>query len=79
MLQRTFKNAIRDFGVTLFLLISREILNAMVRNMAALRLWTFERFEVTVMTSSVSESEASMVMEVLRVWQTRSECVLEER
>ena len=51
----------------------------MVWNMAALRLWTFERFEITVMTSSVSESGASMVMEVLRVWQTRSECVLEER
>ena len=51
-----------DFGVTLFLLISRETLNALVWNMATLRL---ERFEVTIITSSVSESGASLVMEVL--------------
>ena len=46
--------------------------------MAAFRLWTLERFEVTVITISVSESGARIVMEVLRVWQTRSEFVLEE-
>ena len=46
----------RDFGVTLFLLISRESLNAMVWNMAALRLWTFEKFEVTVITTSEFQS-----------------------
>ena len=66
MLYKTFKKALRDFWVILFLFISRESLNAMVWKMAALRLYTFERLDATVTTSSVSESGANIVMKFLR-------------
>ena len=47
--------------------------------MADFKLWTFERFDATLTTSSVSESGASIVMEVSTEWQKRNGCVLEQR